>query len=978
MGTDRDNWENLDNANADYISKNDVEQSESNLTILESILNGMDIYVYVTDPETDEMLFINDKMREHFDFGNRGIEGLTCWSVLQNGMTERCPFCPMYHLKDHPDETVVWEEHNTVTKRYYRNSDKLIKWRGGKLVHMQHSVDITEIKEAAAAVDQQLAQQELMSKISQRFILGNDIEEMISNALKMVGEFMGYNRVLLSFLDNETNELELTYAWTADGNGEHYINSRVSFGYGDRIYDAVSISRKPIITRLVSEIAGHYNAGETGIKSFISAPMYLKDMLLGLLEFDVAEDDYQWEINDSHMAEFMCGVFADVYNRNRTEISLLRMSTLIERTMQPIVYIASDETVAYYNAATYIAFGYTEEELLAGGLEMLFGKETYERVRTEIWPKAFKEGIVEIDLPLIHKTNGVRIYSFLGVVIRTKGEMPQLATIGMDVTDLVGAKEAAETANRAKSEFLARMSHEIRTPMNAIIGMTNIAQESEDPERIVYCLDKISSASKHLLGVINDILDMSKIEANKFEISTAEFNFEKMLMSITNMIAFRMDEKKHNFVIDFDSTIPNYIIGDEQRIAQVIVNLLSNAVKFTPERGTITLIINQIPAPVNLTKSNKLPQADTNDIHLRFEVSDTGIGITPDQQSKLFNSFEQADGSISRKFGGTGLGLAISKRIIELMGGQIKIESEVGRGTKVIFNISVTQGEHNEQTVISHKIDRENLRVLAVDDSSDTREYFHHLMSRLKINYGVAENAKEALEMIKSADKSNAPYNFFFIDWMMPEMDGIELAAAIKEHLPSDANAVVIMISAAHWSDIEAEATAVGVNGFIPKPLFPSALINCINTCLGAVTEEEKKAAAEQNNYDFEGCRLLLVEDVDVNREIVSVLLEETKIEIDIAENGIEAVEKFDVYGDKYDLVFMDIHMPLMGGYEATRKIRTSAQESAKKVPIIAMTANAFKEDIERCLECGMNDHISKPIDRNFMLEKMKLWIKKH
>ena len=937
------------------------ENLESNITILESILNGMDAYVYVTDPITDEMLFINNKMREHFSF-NADITHTRCWSVLQTGMTERCSFCPMHRLSTHPDETVVWEEHSTATGRYYRNSDKLIKWTDGKLVHMQHSVDITEIKEAAVVVDQQLAQQELMSKISQSFIAGTDNDEMLNDTMRQVGEFMGYSRVLLTRLDGSNGELLLTHAWTADGIPANGLHQSYPFRPGDTLYDTVTAKRKPSVFHTPEDMAAYFQAAEAGVQSFLAAPICLQEQIIGLLIFDTTKAPHTWSRNDRHMAEFMCGVLTDVFDRSRTEVSLQKMQTLIEGTIQPVVYINEMEGVSYYNAATYKSFGYTKEEFEQGGLGMLFSEEAFHQLRTEIWPKAFREGMAIEDMHLLHKDGSTRVFTFLGIVIRIKGEVPELATIGMDITDLVGAKESAESANKAKSEFLARMSHEIRTPMNAIIGMTNIAQESDDDERIRYCLDKISSASKHLLGVINDILDMSKIEANKFEISTVEFDFEKMLMNITNMVNFRMDEKKHNFVVRFDPSIPCNIVGDEQRIAQVVVNLLSNAVKFTPEYGTITL---------------EVQVSESGDEHFRllFEVSDTGIGISPEQQAKLFTSFEQADGSISRQFGGTGLGLAISKRIVELMGGRIWIESAIGSGTKVIFDILVGRGEHRDHAVISKKVNREKLRVLAVDDSSATREYFEHLMSRLDIDCSVAESGKDALMMMEAAEKSGAPYNFFFLDWMMPEMDGIELAARIKAR--ESAESVIFMISAAHWSDIEEKANEVGVDGFIPKPLFPSVLVDLMNTCLGGVSLMEQKLAAEQRQNNFEGLHLLLVEDVDINREIVIALLEETKMEIDIAENGIEALEKFNIHSDKYDLIFMDVHMPLMGGYEATKKIRESGHPASATVPIIAMTANAFREDIERCLVSGMNDHIPKPIDGAYMLDKMKLWLHK-
>jgi len=929
--------------------------------VLESILNGMDAYVYVTDPITDEILFINDKMRNHFDFSNKNGEGIRCWEVLQSGLSERCSFCPMHRLNKYPDETIVWEEHNTVTKRYYRNSDKLIKWTDGKLVHMQHSIDITEMKEAAAVVDRRLAQQEIMSKISQNFVFGYDIEETVSASLKMAGEFAGYSRMVLAYFDEQTESLKLTHEWTANGVKTTNPNALIPFKRGEYIYDLIT-EKNSIVPHNHSAISDFYYPTLTSGQSFLSTPIFLKGKLLGILEFFISEDNYPWESSDIHLAEFLGSLFAGVRDRKQAEINFAKMNTLIDRLSQPVVYIDTEENVTHYNAATYEVFGYTEEELLAGGLLMLFGEKTFYRVRTEVWPKAFRDGFIEIDLPLIHKNGNVMIFSFIGVVVHTKDEAPQLATFGADITDLVVAKEAAETASKAKGEFLARMSHEIRTPMNAIIGMTNIAQDSDDPERKNYCLDKISDASKHLLGVINDILDMSKIEANKFEISISEFDFEKMLINITNMICFRMDEKNQNFVVNFDPTIPRCVISDEQRLSQVIVNLLSNAVKFTPEHGTISLDIKRI-------------KTTGNEINLKFIVSDTGIGISPEKQDKLFSSFEQADGSISRKFGGTGLGLVISKRIVELMGGQICIESELGQGTKVIFDIIAEEGSphRGSNAKISHKINIENLHILAVDDSLATREYFQHLMERLNLKCSVAESGNDALEMIETAAQNGNPFNFFFIDWMMPNMNGIELASTIKEKLPLDS--VIIMISATQWSDIESSATKAGIDGFIPKPLFPSALVDCINSCLDAAPEDNINAADVQKHFDFSNYHLLLVEDVFINREIVIALLEDTKIKIDIAENGVEAIEKFETNGGNYDLIFMDIHMPVMDGYEATQKIRKLDNAKAKQIPIIAMTANAFKEDVDKCKECGMNDHVSKPIDIDVMLGKMKKWL---
>jgi CheY-like chemotaxis protein/two-component sensor histidine kinase len=389
----------------------------------------------------------------------------------------------------------------------------------------------------------------------------------------------------------------------------------------------------------------------------------------------------------------------------------------------------------------------------------------------------------------------------------------------------------SETANIAKSMFLANMSHELYTPMNAIIGMTTIATSSPAAEQKDHCLEKIAEASKHLRGVINDILDMSKIEANKFDLSSAPFHFEKMLQKVAGVINFRVDEKRQNFKVSIGKDIPSMLSGDDQRLAQIITNLLSNAVKFTPEGGSIRL-------------EAALVKEENGVCTIRVEVADTGIGISEEQKTHLFTSFSQADSSISRKFGGTGLGLVISKRIIEMMGGEIWVDSTPGNGSTFSFTLK-------------------------------------------------AERVEE--------------------------------------------------------------------------PLGPTEHSN------------PKADAGEQTKQpnNFKGNCLLLAEDVEINREIVLTLLEPTMIEVDCAENGAKAVELFTASPDKYDMIFMDLQMPEMDGYEATRRIRESGIPEAKRIPIIAMTANVFREDIERCLASGMNDHVGKPLDFDEVISKLRKYISK-
>jgi signal transduction histidine kinase/DNA-binding response OmpR family regulator len=517
------------------------------------------------------------------------------------------------------------------------------------------------------------------------------------------------------------------------------------------------------------------------------------------------------------------------------------------------------------------------------------------------------------------------------------------------------AAEKARAASVAKSEFLSNMSHEMRTPMNAIIGMTTIGESASDMERKDYAFGKIENASTHLLGVINDILDMSKIESGKFVLSPVEFIFEEMLQKVVNVINFRVEERRQNFTVYTDKNIPYSLIGDNQRLAQVITNLLSNAVKFTPDQGAIRL-------------DARLLDEKDGKCSIRIEVTDSGIGISEEQKGRLFSSFAQADSSISRRFGGTGLGLAISRRIVEMMGGKIWIESELGKGAKFAFVIKAGRGAQ-ERGFLCTSLNLKNVRALVVDNALNVREYFAQIAEQFGFVCDLAASVEQAIGLIRK----KGGYNLYFIDLKISGFDSIRFAEKIRKKQPDDA--FIIMMSNGEWSESIDEAREAGVNKFLSKPLFMSSIVDCLNEYLGVDNTCGLQKTQSDKSDNFAKYCILLVEDVEINREIVLTLLEPTQLKIDCAENGVEAVRMVRENPDRYAMIFMDVQMPEMDGYTATRQIRALDPPGVKQMPIIAMTANVFREDIEKCLASGMTGHIGKPLNLDDVLDNLRKYL---
>ncbi|MFH1115585.1 MAG: response regulator [Pseudomonadota bacterium] len=665
--------------------------------------------------------------------------------------------------------------------------------------------------------------------------------------------------------------------------------------------------------------------------------------------------------------------FSDITDRRRAEQALAeserRTRTILETAIEGVWMVDNNAVTRLINPALCGILGRPQQEIMGRPIFDFVDEENRLIFLNELEKRRNgQSGAYEISLK---RSDGVNVPCLFNATpfFDEKGRKKGSFALVTDITarkladeEVRRAKETAEEATRMKSDFLANMSHEIRTPMNAVIGMAHLALQTELTPKQADYVRKIQRAAHSLLGLINDILDFSKIEAGKMQMESVDFSLDEVLDNVSTVVGVKVHEKELEFLMDVSQDVPPALVGDPLRLGQVLINLCNNAVKFT-EEGEMVI-------------STRIEERDEQSVTLRFSVRDTGVGLTEEQKGKLFQAFSQADTSTTRKYGGTGLGLTISRRLVNMMGGEIWVESEPDKGSEFIFTAKFGLAGKVPRKRLEPSVDLRGLRVLVVDDNSSSREILQTLLESMSFEVTVAASAEEGIAELEN-EAGPRPYRLIVMDWKMPGMDGLKAAEVIKKHPGLPQKPKIVIATAYGREEVMKRSEKVGVDGFLLKPVGQSVLFDVIMAAFGKEAPDgtavaQVKGGDGEDLRKIRGARVLLAEDNEINQQVAKEILEQAGLVVSIADNGKEAVDM--VKAGDFELVLMDIQMPVMGGFEATKEIRKDA--GFADLPIIAMTAHAMAGDREKSLESGMNDHVTKPVDPDQLLSALVRWIK--
>ncbi len=690
--------------------------------------------------------------------------------------------------------------------------------------------------------------------------------------------------------------------------------------------------------------------------------------LLGIVVYAGAYALESWELY-KHFREFNKELEAKVEKRTRElKESKILLQNILDTMLAGVVLVeAKTHKIVEANPEALHILGRLREEVI--------GKDYASFFNAKSQGKAFVKGE---DLSLsqseltIHRGDGEGVSVLMVTNTFKMGGEKFITESFIDITERYAAEKAlrdamelAEAATRSKSEFLANMSHEIRTPMNAIVGLSHLALKTDITPKQRDYLNKIQSSVQTLLGLINDILDLSKIEAGKIEFEVTQFHLSKVLENISSVLAVKTSEKNIDLMFRTAPDVPAILTGDPLRLGQVLTNLIANAIKFT-QHGEVVV------------SAQKIDVADEQ-VLLEFSVRDTGIGMTAHQQEKLFKPFTQADSSTTRKYGGTGLGLSISKQLIEMMGGSIRVESIPGHGSTFIFTVRLGIGEQGQPYALMVTPDLRNSKVLVVDDSPTAIQIFDEMLKSLSFEVETFSNGYDALERLESTGNcSQKPIDLVILDWRMPRLSGLETAKRIQASLKIPCKPKIILVTSFGHDDVVRHGEMHDVDAILLKPVNKSTLFNTIMDVFRVkIQKRDTQVDIVKSISEFRrvlvGRRVLLAEDNDINQQVATEILQDVGMYVEIAGNGQEAVDKISDPGRVYDIVLMDVQMPDMDGLEAARIIRGVLGRI--DLPIIAMTAHAMASERQKCLDAGMNDHVSKPVDPSQLLSVLEKWI---